>query len=84
MRQRGIRTSDVELILQYGSEIGEDVFFLSQKDAEREISRRKREIDTLERLRNKKLVLAGDTVVTCYHSRRSDQKRMLRYGRKCA
>lgn len=83
MCQRGLRPSDVELILRCASEIGEDVYFLSRKDAEREIRRRKQEIQALERLRDQKLVVADDTVVTCYRSLRRDQKRMLRNGREC-
>jgi len=84
MRQRGIRNSDIELILQCGSAIGEDIYFLSRKDTEREIRRRKREIQALERLRNRKVVLCDGTVVTCYRSRRSDQKALLRRRRENA
>lgn len=84
MRQRGIRNSDVELILRCASEIGADVYFLSRKDVQREIYRRKREIQALERLCDQKVVLAEDTVVTCYQSRRSDQRTMLRDGRESA
>ena len=78
MRQRGLRNTDVELILRCASEIGEDVYFLSRKDVERETQRRKREIQALDRLCGQKVVVAEDTIVTCYHSRRNDQKRMLR------
>ena len=74
---------DVELILRCASEIGDDIFFLSRKDAEREIRRRKHEIQALERLRDQKVVVADDTIVTCYRSRCRDQKRMLRYSREC-
>lgn len=83
MRQRGLRRHDIELIIGCGSEIGEDVFFLSRKDADQAIRQRKKEIQAIERLRDKKVVLADDTVVTCYHSRASDQKRILRKGREC-
>ena len=48
----------------------------------REIRRRKREIHALERLRGRKLVVANDTVVTCYRSNRRDRKRILRRGRE--
>jgi len=78
MRQRGLRRTDLDLVLRCASEIGEDVYFLSRKDAEREISRRKREIQALERLRDHKVVVADETVVTCYRSHCNDQKRMLR------
>ncbi len=84
MRQRGLRLSDLELVVHCASEIGEDIYFLSRKDAEREIRRRKREIQALERLQGHKVVVADETVVTCYRSHRRDQKRMLRNGREYA
>lgn len=82
MNQRGLRHSDLDLILRCGSEVGEDIVFLSRQDADREISRRKREIQALERLRNQKVVVAAETIVTCYRSKHSDQKRMLRTARE--
>ena len=83
MRQRGLRTSDLDLILRCASEIGKDIYFLSRKNANREICRRKHEIQALERLQGHKVVVADETVVTCYRSNRRDQKRMLRKGREC-
>ena len=83
MRQRGLRNSDIDLINQCASLIGGDLF-LSRKDVAREIHRRKQEIQALERLSGKKIALAGETIVTCYQSRQSDQKRMLRKGREQA
>ena len=113
MTQRGMRPSDLDLILRFGSVIGgdiHDVYFLSNKDVQREIDRLngdirrqkrsrspcartdreretrrlKREIHRLERLRNRKLLVAGRIVVTCYRSCRRDQRRMLRRGREGA
>ena len=82
MRQRGLRNGDIDLVLQCASEVGDDVYFLSRKDADLEIRRRKEEIQALERLRDLKMVVAEDTVVTCYVSRRSDQRRAFRKGRE--
>ena len=82
MRQRGLRNTDIDLILKCASEIGEDVLFLGRKDVQREIRRRKQEIQALERLCGQKIVLADETIVTCYQSGRSDQRRMLRNGRE--
>jgi len=84
MRQRGLRNSDIELILRCASEVGGDVYFLGRRDVEREIRLRKREIQALERLSGQKIVLAGQTIVTCYKSRKSDQRRMFRKGRRRA
>ncbi len=82
MCQRGIRKADVDLVLRCATEIDENVYFLSRKDVDREIRHRKQEIQAFERLRNQKVVVDGDTVVTCYQSRRKDQKRTLRRGRE--
>lgn len=83
-QQRGFQEGDIDLILQCGTQIDEAVFFLSNKDAAREINQRKREIQKIERLRNKKAVIARNTVVTCYHSQPNDRKRMLQKEREYA
>lgn len=82
MKQRAIGEDDIKLILLYGSQIDDAVYFLSNKDADTEIRRHKLEIQTLERLRNKKVVLANDTIVTCYHSHRKNQRQTLRKERE--
>ena len=82
MQQRGVRKKDIELFLACATQVDENVYFLRLKDATREIDCRKQEIQTLERLRNRKVVVAGDMIVTCYSSGRRDQKRTLRHGRQ--
>lgn len=112
MSQRGLRPSDLEVILRCGSEIDgdiHDIYFLSARDVQHEIDRlndeirllkqqgfltgkalesavycRKRIIQRLERLKNRKLVVSDKTVVTCYRSNRKDQKRIFRKARKHA
>lgn len=81
MRQRGMREHDIELILDCATQMNDCEYLLTEKDAEREIRQRKREIQALERLRNRKVVVAGDLIVTAYHSRRSDRIRTLRRAR---
>ena len=54
MRQLGMRPSDLDLILRFGSVIGgdiHDVYFLKGKDVQREIDRRKGEIRRQKRSR---------------------------------
>lgn len=82
MRQRGVRKRDIDLILASATLIGPNTYFLSQIDADREIRRRKEEIHAFERNCNRKLVVAGATVVTCYPSRKNDQKSTLRKERE--
>ena len=112
MSQRGLRPSDLEVILRCGSEIDgdiHDIYFLSPRDVQHEIDRlndeirllkqqgfltgkaleravcrRKRVIQRLERLENRKLVVSDKAVVTCYRSNRKDQKRIFRKARKHA
>ncbi len=83
MQQRGWKSSDLDLFLDVASQVEPETYLLTDKDASREIARRKREIQSLERLRGKKVVVVdGSTIVTCCHSRRSDQKRCIRKGRR--
>ena len=67
IRRRGFRKADVDLVLRIATRVA-DAFFLTDQDAAREIARRKREIQQLERLRGSKLIVEGDTLVTLYHA----------------
>jgi hypothetical protein len=81
MRQRGLKDEDLRLLLSSASAIDRDAYLLTDRDAAREIARRKREIQSLERLRGVKVVMVGDTIVTCYHTDREAQKAALRCAR---
>lgn len=71
MRQRGFRSADVSLVLSVATRVADDAFFLSDKDAAREIERRRHEIQQLERLRGTKLIVDCGNVITLYHSDRT-------------
>lgn len=79
MRQRGLRERDIALLLAYGTQLDEASIVLSNKDAAREIERRKTEIQALERLRGCQVVLGKKLVITCYHSRPHKLKKKLRH-----
>lgn len=81
MRQRGMRDDDLRLLLATATQVAPDAYILTDADVTREINHRKREIEGLERLRNRKVVVDGATVITCYPSRPKDQRRTLRKGR---
>jgi hypothetical protein len=81
-RQRGMRTGDVALILACATQVDDETWMLRDRDADRAIDARRREIQALERLRNRKIVMCGSSLVTTYPSRRSDQKRTLRRGKQ--
>lgn len=78
MRQRGLRDDDLKLILATATRVSSDAYLLTRKDVEREVAIRKQEIKRLERLESCKVVVVGDTVVTCFHAERAAQKRALR------
>ena len=82
LNQRGIRPEDVDLLLNSATRVAQDAYLLTNGDVEREIVRRKKEIQQLERLRGLKLVVEGDTLVTAYRSKQADQRRTLRKGRE--
>ena len=69
MRQRGIRSGDIALILECGTQIDDETWFMRHRDTRREIERCKQKIQTLERLASKKVVMRGGQIVTVYPSR---------------
>lgn len=79
MQQRGIRETDIRLLLSCGTQIDDASILLLDKDADYEIKRRKQEIQTLERLRGCKVVVAGEVVVICYHTSSRHLKKALRH-----
>ena len=82
MQQRGIRKADIPIILTYGTQIDDETYFMCNRDAAREIETRKREIQTLSRLVNRKVVIRDGRVITAYPSNPADQKRTLRRRRQ--
>ena len=81
MRQRGKSEQDVNLILQCATEVGDGSLLLLRKDVDREVTRRKREIEKLERLIDCKVVFSDGLVITLYHATRKHQKALKRrYG----
>ena len=96
MQQRGIRSGDVTLIVECGTQIDDETWLMRDRDVEREIDgrkpaardepgeieRRRREIQALGRLKSTKVVMRGEQVITAYPSRPNDRKRTLRRGRR--
>ena len=82
IQQRGMRKVDIPIILVYGTQIDDETYFMCNRDAAREIETRKREIQALSRLVNRKVVIRDGRVITAYPSCPTDQKRTLRRGRQ--
>jgi hypothetical protein len=68
MRQRGFREADVDLVFSVATRVADDAYFLTDRDAAREIERRRHEIQQLERLRGSKLIVEGGVLITLYHA----------------
>ena len=82
MQQRGMRKGDEEFIVELGTQIDDETWILLDRDARRAIEERKREIQRLVRLANRKVVMRGELLITAYPSCTRDQKWTLRRGRE--
>lgn len=82
MRQRGLRERDLGLLLDAATPLANDAWLMTNADADREIVRRKREIEQLQRLRGCKVVVCEDSIVTVCHTRPAARRRALRQGRE--
>ena len=78
LSQRGLQDADIAFLMDVATPLARDEWLFTNADVDREVARHKREIQRIERLRGVKVVVAGDVVVTAYHSRPSDQRRALR------
>ena len=67
LTQRGIRETDLDLVLAHGTEIGSDRIMLMARDAAKLIRDRKQEIARIERMTGKVLVVSDGRLVTAYH-----------------
>jgi hypothetical protein len=81
MAQRGIKLKDAELIEIIGTPV-DDGYLVRTKDcqsAEREI---KQLLDRIRRLEGKRLVTVDGKLVTAFHIRRREERRLLRRSHK--
>lgn len=77
MAQRGLADDDLELIRWIGTEV-EGGYLVREKDFQA-LDRELRQLrDQARRLVGKRLVLAGERLVTAYHAARSKQRLLLR------
>ena len=68
MSQRGIRQSDLDILIQFGEQISDDAFMITQKAA-------KTLIHKIERLVNTKFIIEGDMLVTAYKPKKAQQNK---------
>ena len=81
LAQRGIHLKDLELCLAIGDLLGDEELFVSNNAANEAIKNCKKIIKRIERVRNKKFVLAEGCWVTAYAPGKNNMKKMLRKGR---
>ena len=79
MSQRGIRNSDLDVLLDHGTEIGQDRLLLRTRDAEMAIQDLKKRMARIQRLTGKVIVVSEGTLITAYHQ--SNSRRTNRKGR---
>lgn len=70
IRQRGFRERDISVLLQCGSRMVDGTLMLTDRDVQREVEIRRKQITDLERLRGMTGVIAGDRIVTVYRNTR--------------
>ena len=82
LRQRGLRTKDIELVMALGTQGPAGRVVLLASDAAREIAECKRRIQTLERLRGCVVVCEQGMVITCYHASGPAARHVMRDDRR--
>lgn len=85
MNQRGIRATDLDLILALGQQVAPDAYLMTDAVIDQEIARCRHDkprVQQLERLRGKKVIVSGPTIVTVYHACENDLRRSFRRGSK--
>ena len=78
MQQCGFRADDIDIIVELGTIVRRGHHVLRDRDADREIRRCKRRIQTLDRLRGSAAVVEDGMVVTCFHVSGAPCRRALR------
>ncbi len=71
MSQRGIRNFDLDVLLDHGTDMGQDRLMLRTQDAERAIGDLKRQIARIQRLKGKIIVVSEGALITAYHQSNS-------------
>jgi hypothetical protein len=77
MAQRAIENDDLDLIMTIGTEV-EDGYLVRAKDCQAFERMLKRLMEQVRRLNGKRVVVAGDRVVTAYRARPAKARCLLR------
>jgi hypothetical protein len=74
-KQRGFRATGFERIYRYGTMIGDQEIFMTNNEIQSRIHEYKLEIQMLERLRNCKIVVDGNVIITGYHTTKRERRK---------
>lgn len=77
LAQRGFQVSDIDLIMEVGSEV-DDGFIVRDKDFQEVERALKMFMNRVRRLKCKRLVVSDGCLVTAFHAKRSEERRLLR------
>ena len=78
MQQRGYRNGDIELVMEYGTDV-DDGYMLTKQDVHQTVEGLKRRIRKLEGLKGTYVVLGeSDELITTYRPDRSRTSRLLK------
>lgn len=80
IRQRSYKKDDIDLIMDCGTRLDEETYFLRNKDIQHEIQIRKHQIQRLEHLRGTKIIIKEGTVITIYRLSEKKQNKVLRHA----
>lgn len=83
MAQRGFVDEDLSLIMLHGTNVDDNIVMITNADRDRIVGNLKSQIRRIERLNNKKVVVGNGSLITVYHSTKSDQKKAMRRKRSC-
>lgn len=79
LAQRGVSSSDADLIVRFGTEVEGGYIFLEKNynDLEREL---KATLQKVRHLRGKRVVLESGHLVTAYHATKATIRRLLKFN----
>jgi len=79
MAQRGLGATDIDVILQYATEVP-DGYVMRNKDCQKAVSELNRQIEMVRRLSGKRLVVIDGALVTVYQADDHKVRQLLRTG----
>jgi hypothetical protein len=77
LEQRSISESDVDLVIRLGTEV-QDGYLMIERDCQTLVDELKRDIQRIQRLSGKRIVIDGSHVITAFHALPREERRLVR------